>query len=62
MYELLIKAMVCAALIELGIGAADLKNLSSARCINRIERASRRILSVDWKPISVFPMEAIRFH
>ena len=61
MYDLLVKAMVCAALVQLGIRAADLASFPSPAGIKRIERASRSILSVDWKPISVFPKEAKLF-
>ena len=61
MCDLLVKAMLCAALVQLGIRAADLASFPSSASINRIERASRNILSIDWKPISVFPMEARRF-
>jgi hypothetical protein len=61
MYDLLIKAMVCAALVQLGFKAGDLTRFPSFKVMNRIERASRSILFIDWKPISVFPEEAKRF-
>lgn len=61
MYDLLVKAILCAALVQLGIRAADLTCTQSNRCIEKIERASRNILSIDWMPISIFPEDAKRF-
>lgn len=48
MYALLVRLMLLAALLELGIGMDGLTKL-------------RDVLKVDWKPISVFPEEAKRF-
>jgi hypothetical protein len=61
MYDLLVQAMLIAALAQLGLKAADLTNLSSAGHMHRIESAARRVLSIEWRPISVFPDAAKRF-
>jgi len=61
MYNLLIKLMLLAALAELGFSLSQFEKCRSKECVMRMEKASRDILSVDWKPISVFPEEARRF-
>jgi len=61
MYNLLIKLMLIAALAELGFSLSQVEKCRSKECAMRIERASRDVLRVDWKPISVFPEEAKRF-
>jgi hypothetical protein len=61
MYNLLIKLMVLAALLQLGISADKFFSCRSRQCASRIEKASRDVLKIDWKPISVFPEEAHRF-
>jgi hypothetical protein len=61
MYNLLIKLMVLAALLELGISLADWKGCNSRGCLLKLERRSREVLKINWKPISVFPEEAKRF-
>lgn len=61
MYNLLIKLMVLAALLQLGISTHKFATCSSRGCTSRIEKASRDVLKIDWKPISVFPEEARRF-
>lgn len=61
MYALLLRLMVLAALIELGMSARDLSECRSRACFGLIERASRQVLNIDWKPISVWPEEAGRF-
>ena len=62
MYNLLIKLMVITALLQLGWAIADFENCYSRQCLQRIEKHSRDILKIDWKPISLFPEEAKRFH
>jgi len=52
MYNLLVKLMLIAALMQLGISVAN---------YGKVEKASRDVLKVDWNPISVFPEEAKRF-
>ncbi len=61
MYNLLVKLMVLAALLELGISLADLEGCRSRACLVHLEKKSRDVLKIDWKPISVFPEEAKRF-
>ena len=61
MHELLVKIMIAAALVQLGISISEFKDCRSRECLQKIERRSRDILTVDWKPISVFPEEAERF-
>lgn len=53
MYQLLVRLMLLASLAQLGI--------SSLTNLKNIERKSRDVLKIDWKPISVFPEEAKRF-
>lgn len=62
MYSILIKLIVAAAFLELGMSISSFKDCPSRACLIRIERASRAVLKIDWKPISVFPEEARRFH
>lgn len=61
MYNILIKLMLIAALAELGFSLSQIEKCGSKECAMRIEKASRDILNVDWKPVSVFPEEARRF-
>ena len=61
MYELLVRLMLIAAIAELGLNISDLRDCHSRECLDLIERRSRDILHVDWKPISVFPDESRRF-
>jgi hypothetical protein len=61
MYSLLIRLMVLAALTQLGISLASFRDCTSRPCLARIEEASRDILRVDWRPISIFPEEARKF-
>lgn len=61
MYSLLIKLMVIAALMELGISLSEFSDCNSRECIQKIEKRSRDVLKIDWKPISVFLKEAQRF-
>lgn len=62
MYKLLIGLMLVSALHQLGLSLKDFAMCRSRGCAARIERASRRVLQVDWKAISVFPEEAKRLH
>lgn len=62
MYSLLAKLMVIAALMELGISFSEFSDCHSRECIQKIEKRSRDVLKIAWKPISVFPKEAQRFH
>ena len=55
MYTLLIRLMVIAALIKLGLLAKGWVGPKD------IQRASLEMIKMDWKPISEFPEEAKRF-
>ena len=58
MYRLLVKLMALAALLELGMSVSDFEHCHSRQCLQQIERRSRDILKVEWRPISVFPNAA----
>lgn len=60
MYQILIKLIVGASILQLGLNLTDSSECSSRECVARIERASRKVLEIDWKPISIFPEEAFR--
>lgn len=62
MYSLLIKLMVLATLVSLGMSYTEFQSCHSRDCLRKVEKHSRDILQIDWKPISVFPEEAKRFH
>lgn len=61
MYSLLIRLMAVAALAQFGISLATFRDCRSRACLARVEKASRDVLRVDWKPISMFPGEHKRF-
>jgi hypothetical protein len=61
MYNLLVKLMLITALVHLGICFKDFQNCHSRQCTQLLEKRSRDVLRVDWKPISVFPEDARRF-
>lgn len=61
MYSLIVKLIIAAALIQLGISAYDFKNCHSRQCAQTLEKKSRDVLKIDWRPISIFPEEAKRF-
>lgn len=60
MYDLLVRLFFAAALLELGHAAIQPDKCDSRECLGRMERLSREVLRVDWRPISVFPEEARR--
>ena len=61
MYDLLAKLIIASALLQLGISVSDLRNCHSRQCTQTLEKKSRDVLKIDWKPISIFPEEAKRF-
>lgn len=61
MYEIIMKLIIAAALLQLGLTLSHSGKCDSRECLGRIERASRQVLKVDWKSISLFPEEARRF-
>ncbi len=60
MYKLLIRLMLITAAIQLGLSFKDITSCRSRECAGRLEKASRAVMHVDWKPISVWPEEAKR--
>lgn len=61
MYQLLLKIMLVAALLQLGMSLTEFGDCHSLQCFQHIERRSRDLLKIQWQPISVFPSEAKRF-
>lgn len=61
MYKILLRLIVGAALLELGVTWSQLDDCSGRACWTQLQRASLQVLQIDWKPISVFPKEARRF-
>lgn len=61
MYTYLLRLMLIAAALQLGLKLSDLAFCHSRECTARVERASRDILKINWTPISVWPEEAKRF-
>ncbi len=61
MYNLLIKLMLVSALLQLGWSVSTFPNCHSRQCLQKVEKQSRDILRIQWRPISVFPEEAKRF-
>ncbi|RYZ88923.1 MAG: hypothetical protein EOP06_10115 [Proteobacteria bacterium] len=61
MFEMLVKLIVGASLLQLGINLTKDGKCDSRECLAHVERASREVVHIHWKPISVFPKEAARF-
>ncbi len=61
MYDYLVKLMLLAALAEIGMSLFDFETCHTQQCLQQVEKASRDILKIDWKPVSIFPEEAKRF-
>ncbi len=61
MYNLLIKLIVAVALLELGITLSRSGECGSRVCWDRVEEGGRKMLRIEWRPISIFPEEAKRF-
>ena len=61
MESLLVRLMLLAALTEIGMSLFEFESCYSRACSQRLEKRSRDILKIDWKPISIFPEEAKRF-
>jgi hypothetical protein len=60
MYALLVRLILLAALMDLGISLTRFEKCSSRECLADVERASRKVLEIDWKPISVFREAGLR--
>jgi hypothetical protein len=61
MENLLVKLMVAAALLQFGMSLSDVTDCHSRASVQTLEKRSRDVLQIDWKPIEVFPEEAKRF-
>ena len=61
MYDLLVKLMLITALMQFGISLTDVEHNHSRSFVQTLEKRSRDVLRIDWKPISVWPEEAKRF-
>lgn len=53
MYQAFVKRIVISTLLHLGLSFKDV--------LTRREYAKRKVLKINWKPVSVFPEEARRF-
>jgi hypothetical protein len=62
MYNVMIKLIVAAAILELGLSLKHADQCASRACWDKLQTASKQVLKIDWKPISVFPEEAKRFN
>jgi hypothetical protein len=61
MENLLVRLMIAAALLQLGMSWTDFTRCHSRACVQMVEEKSRDVLRIEWKPISVCPEEAKRF-
>ncbi len=61
MYKLLVSLMLISAIQQLNLKPSDILDCRNLKCAVSIEKASRKVLQVQWKPISIFPEEAKRF-
>lgn len=61
MYNVLIKLIVAAALVELGISLSRDMECGTRLCWDQVEEGGRKMLQIEWRPISIFPEEAKRF-
>jgi len=57
MLDVLVKLMLVAGLAQIGMSIYDVRNCISRECLMMLERRSRDVLNVDWKPIEVWPEE-----
>jgi len=60
MNDIIIKILIAAALLDFGFSLKDL-DCRSGQCLAKLQLASLQVAKIDWKPISVFPEEAVRF-
>ena len=61
MENLLVKLMLISALMQLGMSLSHFENCHSRSCVQEVEKRSRDVLRIDWKPITLFPEEAKRY-
>ena len=62
MEKLLVKLMFIAAIGQLGMSLHDFQNCHSRQCLQHIEKKSRDVLNIDWKPISIWPEDMLSAH
>lgn len=55
MYTILVRLLVMAALLDLGISLAKIDKCDSRLCLMEVQKASLKVLKIEWKPIRVFP-------
>lgn len=58
----LVFLMAIAACEQLGTTIVELRKCRSRACLKQVEKHSREVLRINWKPISIFPNEAKRLH
>ena len=61
MIKLLLTLMLIFAALQAGLSLSEVQNFHSRQCMRALEKASRDVLKIKWRPISVFPDEAQRF-
>lgn len=61
MNNLLVKLYLTAALLQLGISYSDSKSFNPIERLQRVDKESKKVLKINWRPISVFPKEASKF-
>ncbi len=61
MKSILVRLMLLAALVQLGISLATFRDCRGRECFALMDKAIRDVSRVDWRPISVFPEEGKRF-
>jgi len=61
MYDLLVKLMLMTALLQFGISISDVSECHTRACVQKFEQSSKDVLKINWKSISVFPIEGQRF-
>lgn len=54
MYKLLVRLMVIASLIELGVKVSDFEGCKSRQCLRMIQRKALEVVKVEWKTMRVF--------
>lgn len=61
MYRILIRLILIATLLELGMPAKSSTDCRSGQCIAHLQKTSVRLTKIEWKPISIFKQEGERF-
>lgn len=61
MYNVFIKLLVGAAILQLGLSIGKFGECTSRECLDHVESSARQVIKIRWRPISVFPEEAKRF-